>query len=216
MRHLKTYKTFEGISISDSKIPKLERTKELSEEEFLKILHENCKNFSFSNDELWRSRTFKYQLELFTPSYRNAQPLAFPNFFNKIEKDPDYPVNRKMSLIGWTNRDIVKWLVLESVYQVIPFDDSEIVFCPIVDLWAMDDDRIKKSEMVNKQPVGKEHFIKVSYEKNFKVPFDELEKISRDFKLKGTRTRKHGYEFFTSSPCLLIYESKLNWLRNNI
>ena len=213
MRYIKSFSTFEGISITDSSLPKLERTKQLSEEEFLKVLKENCKNFSFTNDLLWRNKIKKFDLELFTPDYRNVSALAFPKFFNKIETDPNYPVVRKKSLIGGTNGDVVKQLVGFDNYLVIPFDNSEIVFAPIVDLWAMDDDRRQKSELVNKEPVSDKHFVKAAYTKNFEIPSNELESIRSKFGIKGGI--KHGYEFFTSSPCLLVHESKIDWLRNS-
>jgi len=213
---LKSYKSFEGLAGVDLSLAKIDRTKELSEEEFLQILSENCKNFSFSNDVLWRSKAKKYDLEIFTPNPRNAKPLAFPTFFNKIEKDPNFPVVRKMSLIGGTDKDILKKLVGDDIYQVIPFDGSEIVFCPIVDLWAMRDkvSPMDKVETVGQEPVGEEHFIKVTYDKDFKIPFDELEKMATELKLRGSRGV--GYEFFTSSPCLLIHESKIDWLKGKV
>ena len=213
MRYIKSFSAFEGISITDYSAPKLERTKQLSEEEFLKVLKENCKNFSFTNDLLWRNKIKKFDLELFTPDYRNVSALAFPKFFNKIETDPNYPVVRKKSLIGGTNGDVVKQLVGFDNYLVIPFDNSEIVFAPIVDLWAMDDDRRQKSELVNKEPVSDKHFVKAAYTKNFEIPSNELESIRSKFGIKGGI--KHGYEFFTSSPCLLVHESKIDWLRNS-
>jgi hypothetical protein len=214
MKHIKRFSTFEGISVPDSKISNVQRTKQLSNEEFLKIINESCKNFSFKNDLLWRNKIKKYDLELFTPDYRNVIPLAFPNFFNKIEGDPDYPVIRKKSLIGGTNKDIIKKLVGFDNYLVIPFDGSEIVFAPIADLWAMDDNRQQKSELVNEEPVSDKHFVKVSYTSGFKIPSNELELLRSKYKLKGGS--KHGYEFFTSSPCLLVHESKVDWLKNNL
>jgi hypothetical protein len=33
-------------------------------------------NFSFDNPQLWRSKKKKYNLELFKPGARNADPLA--------------------------------------------------------------------------------------------------------------------------------------------
>jgi hypothetical protein len=39
--------------------------------------------------------------------------------------------------IGGTNRDICELLVGADMYVVIPFDNTEIVFCPIMDLWAL-------------------------------------------------------------------------------
>lgn len=215
MKYLKNFIKFEeSLAVTDSSIPKAERTKPLTEDEFLEILNENCKNFSFDNDLLWRNKVKKTDIELFNPSPRNASPLAFPKFFNKIEKDPDYPVVRKNSLIGGTNKDILDRLVGLDNYLVIPFDNSDIVFCPVVDLWAMDDSRMEKSEKVNKEPVDKKHFVKVSYTKDFRIPSDELELRRSRYNLRGGP--EHGYEFFTSSPCLLVHNSKVDWLRSVI
>ena len=213
MKHLKTFEFWisETIARTDSKLEDIKRCKTLSDEEFLEILKKNCKNFSLSNDELWRNKVKGGDLELFTPNYRRADPLAFPKFFNRIENDENYPVVRKKSLIGGTKSDIVKKLVGADNYLVIPFDNSEIVFCPVVDLWAMDDERGKSSELVNKEPVSDKNFIKVSYTKHFTIPEKELGRIHTKRSNSSV-----GYEFFTSSPCLLVHESKLNWLRNNI
>lgn len=214
MKYIKRFSKFEGLSIANTKIPLTQRTKNLSEDELIEIFNANCKNFSFSNDLLWRNKIKKYDFELFNPNPRNASPLAFPNFFNKIENDPDYPVVRKNSLIGGTNKDIIKKLVEFDNYLVIPFDNSEIVFCPTFDLWAMDDDRRNKSELVNKEPINMKHFVKTSYSKGFKIPFGELESIKNKYRI-GVSSN-YGYEFFTSSPCLMIHESKVDWFKSII
>jgi hypothetical protein len=199
-----------GLAITDSDLPHLKRTKELSEEEFLQILNENCKNFSFNNDLLWRCREKKYDLELFEPASRKASPLAFPKFFNKIENDPNFPVIRKNSLIGGTDKEFIKYLVGDkNVYLVIPFDNSPIVFCPIVDLWALDDNRRKSSEKISGKDVSDENFVMVNYIEDFKIPIKELEKLPKSM-------TERGVEFFTSSPCLLLHESKMNWLKSQL
>ena len=60
MKHLKSFEIFfEGIEITDWKLPDLIRCRDLSEEDFLHILNLKCKNFSFQNDLLWRSKTKK-------------------------------------------------------------------------------------------------------------------------------------------------------------
>ncbi len=196
----------ESLARPDSSLKELKRTKELNGSDFLEVLNENCKNFSFDNTQLWRSKTKKYNLELFTPTPRNADPLAFKDFFNEIEHNTEeYPVVRKNSLIGGTDKEICKFLVGGDMYLVIPFDDSEIVFCPIMDLWAMSDDRRNltgKNMMVKGRPISKDDFTKVSYTKNFQY----LDKGWND----------KGCEFFISSPCLLVHESKIDWLKKNL
>jgi hypothetical protein len=204
---IKKFDTFlEGLARTDKDLKTLERTKKLDQWDFLDILNENCKNFSFENTQLWRSRVKKYDLELFTPAPRNADPLAFKDFFNEIEFNTDeYPVVRKNSLIGGTNKEICKTLVGCDMYLVIPFDNSEIVFCPMMDMWAMSDDRRNysgKNMMVNGRPISKDNFTKVSYTKDFQY----LDKGKSD----------NGCEFFISSPCLLVHESKIDWLKENL
>ena len=49
----------------------------------------------------------------------------------------------------------------------------------------------------------------VNYTPDFKVPLEELSKLDKA-KLSA------GVEFFTSSHCLLVHESKVDWLRNSI
>lgn len=206
MKILKYGSFSEGLARTDNSLPVLSRTKEINGADLLQMLEENCKNFSFENTQLWRSKTKKYNFELFKPGPRNADPLAFKDFFNDIEHNIDeYPVVRKNSLIGGTDKEICKKLVCNDVYLVIPFDDSEIVFCPIMDMWAMGDDRRNlsgKNMLVGGKPISKDNFTKVSYTENFKY----LDKG------KGG----HGCEFFISSPCLLVHEDKIEWLKKNL
>lgn len=216
----------ESLARTDSSLKELKRTKELNGSDFLEVLHENCKNFSFDNSQLWRSKYKKYNLELFTPAPRNADPLAFKDFFNEIEHNTaEYPVVRKNSLIGGTDKDVCKFLVNADIYLVIPFDNSEIVFCPIMDLWGLSDDRRNVSGvnmLVDGKPIGKENFIKVNYTENFKIPLDEIKKLPKaktELPKSGLIKNYNGgvaCEFFTSSPCLLIHESKIDWLKKNL
>ena len=206
MKILKYDNFSEGLARTDNSLPVLSRTKEINGADLLQMLEENCKNFSFENTQLWRSKTKKYNFELFKPGPRNADPLAFKDFFNDIEHNIDeYPVVRKNSLIGGTDKEICKKLVCNDVYLVIPFDDSEIVFCPIMDMWAMGDDRRNlsgKNMLVGGKPISKDNFTKVSYTENFQY-------LDRG---KGG----HGCEFFISSPCLLVHEDKIEWLKKEL
>lgn len=211
---IKNWKLFTeaGLALTNFDLGEINRTKKLSEEEFLETFNNNCKNFSFSNDLLWRSKSKKFDLELFEPNYRNAKPLAFPDFFNKIENDPDYPVIRKKSLIGGTNPKINKLLVGYDNYLVIPFDNSEVVFCPTMDLLAMASDRkmIGCSTVRGGEQVGPQHFIKVKYTQNFRIPREQLDKIRNSLNI-DYRGKDNGYEFFISSPCLMIHKDKIDW-----
>jgi hypothetical protein len=55
MKYLKSFK--ESIAGVDTNLERIERCKDLNEEEFLDLLRKNCKNFSFNNDMLWRSKS---------------------------------------------------------------------------------------------------------------------------------------------------------------
>lgn len=211
MKYLKSIN--ELFSITDTDLPNLQRSRDLGEEEFLQIFKTHCQNYSLNNDPLYRLKTKKGDLQLFTSMPRNAKPLAFPDFFNEIENDPEYPVVRKNSLIGGTNLEALKKLI-DNIppYHVIPFDGSELVFCPVIDLWALADNRRDKIQTIGGKKPSKENFIKVTYEKNFKVPSDELNKLPNS---KGKTNLGYAYEFFTSSPCLLVHDSKMNWFKRH-
>jgi hypothetical protein len=212
MKHLKTIN--ELLAGTDPKLALYERSRDISEEEFLDIFKTHCQNFSLDNDPLYRMKVRKGDLQLFTPMPRNAKPMAFPDFFNKIENNPDYPVIRKNSLIGGTNLTVLKHLIGDMPpYHVIPFDGSELVFCPVMDLWALADDRRGDKQLIGGKEPGMENFIKVTYERGFRIPSVELNKLPN---AKGKTRMGEAYEFFTSSPCLLIHDSKMNWLRNNL
>lgn len=218
MKHLKTIN--ELLAGTDYKLPEYERSRDISEEEFLEIIRTHCRNFSLDNDPLYRMKVRKGDLQLFTPTPRNADPIAFPDFFNKIENNPDYPVSRKNSLIGGTNLTVLKNLTGDMpLYHVIPFDGSELVFCPAMDLWALADKignrlpRRGEKQLIGGKEPGMENFIKVTYERGFRIPSVELDKLPN---AKGKTKMGEAYEFFTSSPCLLIHDSKMDWLRNNI
>ena len=78
---IKKYRFFvEGISGTDINLAKVERCKNLTENEFLEILKDKCTNFSFQNDLLWRSKVKKSDFQLFEPNYRNAKP-SISKFF---------------------------------------------------------------------------------------------------------------------------------------
>lgn len=74
---------------------------ELSEEDFLKILDENCKNFSLDNDPLYRGDEKDVQFMLHNPEERNTRGITYVDFFKEKEKDVEkYPVVRKNSSMG--------------------------------------------------------------------------------------------------------------------
>jgi hypothetical protein len=224
MKYLKRYnENFKGFANVDTSQEAFNRCQNLSEDEFLKILRENCKNFSLSNDLLYRNKEYSGDFQLFKPYKRRTNPVTFPKFFNRIEDDSNYPVKRKLSLIGGTNPSFISDLFRDkmastnsdsdfTVYIVIPFDNSKIVFCPAPDLLFLDR---TKEEYVSGEPVSDKNFVMVEYTKDFKIPEEELSKLPghKSFSQKTRNGTSHsGYEFFTSSNCLLIHESYIDIL----
>lgn len=192
---------------------------EIDEEEFFNLLNTNCKNFSLDNDPLYRGDMKDFQFMLHTPEERNTRGISYVDFFKEKEKDTEkYPVVRKNSSmgVGGGNPEKMKsmagvlggdWDDDGNVYRVIPFDNSKMVFCPVVDLNMLE----YLGKMKN---VVDENFIMVEYTKNFKVPSDELKQIAkRLLRNKFNINAVSAFEFFISSPCLLINienESLLN------
>jgi hypothetical protein len=179
---------------------------EISEEDFLKILNENCKNFSFDNDPLYRGDMKDFQFMLHNPEERNTRGITYVDFFKEKENDTDkYPVVRKNSSMGVGGGDIKEMKRVATmlgdldgspVYKVIPFDNSKMVFCPVFDLAVLD-------MFHDVDSVQDDNFIMVEYTKGFKVPVSELKDIQKS--IMGTNQyASKGFEFFTSSPCLLI------------
>lgn len=185
------------------------RTKSVSEEEFLEMIRENCKNFSFMNDVLWRKSNRSFgDLGLFSEKERK-QTIGNYNYKEFFDLRKDYPVPRYKSLIGSTSKEGADFFGSDSdMYMVIPFDNSQIVFAgtPDLALWSK-----LGQEFIDNLFTMKE------YSKGFQVPVDELSLIRDKSKLGSfEKAKKLGFEFFTTSPCLLIHESKIDWLRNNI
>lgn len=193
-------KTFEGLN---------QKYQTISKEKFNEILKDKCKNFSLDNDQLFRSEQDIFDYGYHNPIERNTRGITFVDFFKEKENDIEkYPVLRKNSLIGVggapDNILIQSARNLSSldedddteVYRVIPFDNSKIVFCAAVDLLII-------KYLNNAIDIKDDDFILLEYTKNFKIPIDKLTEINQ--RLLGNKYKiKKGFEFFISSPALLI------------
>jgi hypothetical protein len=74
---VKKYNSFiESLARTDSNLPELNRTTELDDSDFLVMFSENCKIFHLIIHNYGGLKE-KYNLELFKPGARNADPLAF-------------------------------------------------------------------------------------------------------------------------------------------
>jgi hypothetical protein len=194
----------ESIESRESKT----RTKSISEDEFLEMIKKNCKNFSFMNDPLWRKSNKEFgDLGLFIEKERR-QTIGNYNYKDFFDLRKDYPVPRYKSLIGSTSKEGADFFGSDSdMYMVIPFDNSQIIFAgsPDLALWSK-----------SGQEFTDDLFIMKEYSKGFQVPVDELSLIISKSKLGSFDWIEEGFEFFITNPCLLIHESKINWLKNNI
>jgi hypothetical protein len=199
------------------------RTKPLTEDDLLRIINENCKNFSFNNDLLWRGTNRSFgDFGIWFESDRKGTigDYSYKKFFDDRR---GYPVPRYKSLIGSTEKVGASYFSSESIphhpgddggaktYMVIPFDNSQIVFAgsPDLALWSN-----------HNQSFSDDMFIMKEYVKDFKVPTDELYDIMSKTSISDMKQtfikRNLGFEFFTTSTSLLIHESKVDWLKSQI
>lgn len=185
------------------------RTKSLSKEEFLEILKKECNQFSFNNDQLYRRTNNSFgKFGLFLEAERKGTigQYLYKDFFNMRK---GYPVPRYKSLIGSTSLDGAAYFGSEStVYLVIPFDNSEIVFAgsPDLAIWSK-----------SKQEFTDDLFILEKYKSNFKIPLNKLEFIRNTSSLSSyTSLDKYGFEFFTNSSCLLLDIKEIDWLKEEL
>jgi hypothetical protein len=184
------------------------RTKRLNEDIFLDLLKKECKNYSPNNSQLWRNTNKSFgDFGIFFESDRRGTigDYNYKDFFNLRR---EYPVPRYKSLIGSTSKEGAKYFGSnDQIYLVIPFDNAQIVFAGVPDLGIWHH---------RKQVYSDDLFILSHYEKDFKY----LEKELKNILLKSSASsyadkfdeKNLGFEFFTNSNCLLIHESKINWL----
>lgn len=190
------------------------RCKDLTPNEFLDIFFKECNNFSFDNDQLWRSKSVNNSLQLFKESTRKDTFGNFDWYKNFFELRRGYPVPRYRSLIGSTTEIGAKSLSSTNEQQtiIIPFDGSNIVFSSVCDVLVYNKKGISMSDDL---------FIMKTYDKNFKVPKSELDSINLNLKdindshIKSIikSTDKYGFEFFTNANCLILPKSEIEWLK---
>lgn len=190
---------------------------ELTLVEFKELLANNCKNYSPDNNQLYRGDSIEEKYLLHSPIERYGG-ITYTDFFDLKAKDTEkYPVVRHNSLIGVGGGNKPQMLefckiigstdgmIDSDAYVVIPFDNSKLVFCPSVDLYILDTVNHIKN-------VNDEDFVMCEYTENFKVPVSEIEEIQKRLKVSNKHNDK-GFEFFTSSPCLLINIKELKSLK---
>ena len=190
------------------------RTKSLNEEEFLQVLKENCKNFSFDNDLLWRRTDSNFgQFGIFFSKERK-NTIGVYRYKDFFDDRKDYPVPRYKSLIGSTTKKGADYFGVSGnkTYIVIPFDNTNIIFSCFPDIALM----AKRGQ----QEFQDWMFLLKQYEPGFKIPVDELNDIFSktdiyDFKDIFDKNNC-GFEFFTNGNCLLLDVEKIEWLKNKI
>ena len=187
------------------------RTKGLNEEEFLEVFRENCKNFSFDNDMLWRNSNNFGDFGLFFEEARRGT-IGTYNYKDFFDDRKEYIVPRYKSLIGSTTKEGAEAFASDTnTYIVIPFDGANIVFSCSPDLALLSK---------TKQEFSDSLFLLKQYDAGFKSPISELFEIMSHTTLSSFRDtcvkKNLGFEYFTNANCLMNKEEKLGWLKNNI
>ena len=187
------------------------RTKGLNEQEFLEVFRENCKNFSFDNDMLWRNSNNFGDFGIFFEEARIAT-IGTYNYKDFFDDRKEYIVPRYKSLIGSTTKEGAEYFGSNNnTYIVIPFDGANIVFSCSPDLALLSK---------TKQEFSDSLFLLKQYDAGFKAPVSELFDIMSNTTISSlidTSIKKNlGFEYFTNANCLMIKEEKIGWLKNNI
>jgi hypothetical protein len=187
------------------------RTRGLGEQEFLEVFRENCKNFSFDNDMLWRNSNNFGDFGLFFEEARRGT-IGTYNYKDFFDDRKDYTVPRYKSLIGSTTKEGAEAFASDTnTYIVIPFDGANIVFSCTPDLALL---------AKTKQEFSDSLFLLKQYDTGFKSPVSELFEIMSHTTISSYRDmfvkRNLGFEYFTNANCLMIKEDKIGWLKNNI
>lgn len=187
------------------------RTKGLNEEEFLEVFRENCKNFSFENDKLWRNSNNFGEFGLFFEEARRGT-IGTYNYKDFFDDRKEYIVPRYKSLIGSTTKEGAEAFGSDmNTYIVIPFDGANIVFSCSPDLALLSK---------TKQVFSDNLFLLKQYDAGFKVPVSDLFDIMSHTTLSSYRDitvkKNLGFEYFTNANCLMIKEDKIGWLKSNI
>lgn len=167
MKHITQFKIFENKT----------RTIPLTEEEFLDIIKKNCTQFNFKNDMLYRGCGEIGEYALYKEAERKGTYGGGYSYKDFFDQRKDYPVPRYKSIIGSTSpiHAGVFGQVNDSVYLVIPFDNSKIIICPKVDMASGD---------LNAKTIWSDDMF-------------QMKEYSSDFKVNG------HFEFFTNANCLL-------------
>lgn len=187
------------------------RTKGLNEQEFLEVFRENCKNFSFDNDMLWRNSNNFGDFGIFFEEARIGT-IGTYNYKDFFDDRKEYIVPRYKSLIGSTTKEGAEAFASDTnTYIVIPFDGANIVFSCSPDLALLSK---------TKQEFSDSLFLLKQYDTGFKSPISELFEIMSHTTLSSFRDtfvkKNVGFEYFTNANCLMIKEEKIGWLKNNI
>ena len=187
------------------------RTRGLNEQEFLEVFRENCKNFSFDNDMLWRNSNNFGDFGLFFQEARRGTIGSY-NYKDFFDDRKDYTVPRYKSLIGSTTKEGAETFGSDvNTYIVIPFDGANIVFSCTPDLAFL--------SKTNQEFLDSLFLLK-QYDAGFKSPVSELFEIMSHTTISSYRDtfveKNLGFEYFTNANCLMIKEEKIGWLKNNI
>ena len=160
---------------------------------------------------LWRNSNNFGDFGLFFESDRKGT-IGTYNYKDFFDDRKDYVVPRYKSLIGSTTKEGAEAFGSDmNNYIVIPFDGANIVFSCSPDLALL-------SKM--KQEFSDSLFLLKQYDARFKSPVSDLFDIMSNTTISSlidmSIEKNLGFEFFTNANCLMIKESKIEWLKSNI
>lgn len=192
MNYLYSFQLFENEST---------RTQSLTEDEFINLLKTECSQFSITNDMLYRGCGNVGEYALYKQAERKGTYGGDYNYHKFFNDRKEYPVPRYKSTIGSTSITAASVFGQEntSVYLVIPYNNSKIIFCPTPDMAAGG----------NKKDVNytDDMFTMLEYSDSFKIDYDKIKNGAKLLHNAGGRKNDindyTGVEFFTNSNCLL-------------
>jgi len=184
------------------------RSKPLTEEQFMKIFKENCKNFSFDNTQLYRGNILKADTDFFyidnskIRGHSKDRPDDYvPHYqtvdYNvRLKEDPQFKdlPDRNRAIIGSTHPkgamvtvgNILDEIEEDRTFIMIPFDNVDIAVAPMLDLQA-----IKRKIKGGK--FKRSDFKLLKYTKAFKIPG-----------VNPNHETRNALEIWTEGPCLLV------------
>lgn len=211
MKYILEYSNFlDTIDLTYMTDGKNSRSEPLTEEGFIKLFEENCKNFNFKNTQLYRGVILKYDTDFFyiNPITERGESDYMKRAiktrdYNTKLKEPQFKdlPDRNKCVIGSTHPkaamitvgNLYDEIQEDRTFIIIPFDNVKIAVAPILDLQGFK--RIKPIDDMKRRD-----FKLRKYTKRFILPIEDNHPA-------------HAKEIWTEGQCLLVRYSSLERLK---